>query len=170
LVPERFTLGQLGKAYATLLRLGFEFITDIKECLEQRFRTGMEVAECIRALKSLAKARAVPIYAHCEWRSLVEIRFDEQSVQGHCVGIRNLGRIHACGEAMDELEDLIRVSNRWGDWETDPEPIVEMIKEEATEIGEVWAPDLAVRMRLWLQPHPQKALIGALRDHQGIRH
>jgi hypothetical protein len=80
-------------------------------------------------------------------------------------GVRNLSRIYACGEALSELEDLIRRSSRWRDWEMDPEPFVETIKEEATEIGEVWATDLAARKSLWLQPHPQKVLTGILRSH-----
>jgi hypothetical protein len=55
---------------------------------------------------------------------------------------------------MDVLEGLIQRSDKWRDWETDPEPAIEMIQEEAMGIGETWATNLAANMSLWLQSHP----------------
>jgi hypothetical protein len=63
------------------LRLGFEFTTDIKESLEQRFQTEPEVDECIKALKSLAEQRAVPLSTYRDWKEQTEIRFGTRYVE-----------------------------------------------------------------------------------------
>jgi hypothetical protein len=59
-----------------------------------------------------------------------------------------------CGRYLTELEELIKRSNSTRNWVTEPEPIIEKLREEALGVRELWADNLAECMRLWLQAHP----------------
>jgi hypothetical protein len=63
-VTEHFQTGQLGEAFATLLRIGFVFTTDIREILRKRFQKDPYPKECVRALKAIGEHRATTFAAH----------------------------------------------------------------------------------------------------------
>jgi hypothetical protein len=85
---EMMKTGELGEAFATLIALGFEFTTDVREILEERLTEEQDPAECFRALKAIGEFRIVAISAFREWKTMLIQRLGEEVAKTCKIGLR----------------------------------------------------------------------------------
>jgi hypothetical protein len=85
---EPVRTGELGEFFATLIALGFTFTTDIRDILEERFRSEEDPSECIRALKAIGDLRTFPLPTYHDWKPMLTQRFGADTVKTCKIGVQ----------------------------------------------------------------------------------
>jgi hypothetical protein len=79
---------ELGEFFATLIALGFGFTADVRDILEERFKSEEEPSECIRALKAIGDLRTFPLPVYRDWKSMLIQRFGADTVKTCKIGVQ----------------------------------------------------------------------------------